>query len=198
MNITSKLSLYNTLCMFVCGYLIACVCFKTLENEGNISFYIFCYVIGLVYHRLIEILFPCARNNLWMIRKSRDKVVSETNAKLPSATKRNYYEAYYFLMKVNGLYNIPMLEAQAAFCKDMFILLVGIIIATKLHFLDITWLVCHSCYYSVYLLIVTLLFIPIWFFIQMKVHYLVWETHYHFKRIKDTESYKVSHSHNKN
>lgn len=63
-----KLTFYDSLCMMVCGYIILCIMMGTLNPNGNVLFYVFCYLVGLVYHRLLEMMTPCLRNIPCMIK----------------------------------------------------------------------------------------------------------------------------------
>ncbi|QYR10546.1 hypothetical protein [Prevotella sp. Rep29] len=59
----------------------------------------------------------CMRNKDCMILKAYESVNGKENEK--DSSKENYYIAYYFLIKKGLLGNIPILEAQAAFLRNL-------------------------------------------------------------------------------
>ena len=96
-----------------------------------------------------------------------------------------YYEAYYLLMEKDCLNNIPVLEAQFVFLRNMIPLcaIYGVAIcACSTLYSNIMRVTGHPCCMIVllFLLVISLFFIAIC--IQKKIHYLVWEGFYFLKK----------------
>lgn len=186
MNIVSKLTLFDTLCMMVPGYMILSLMNGIFVLNGTIPFFIFCYIIGLVYHRIVEGMLSCLRNMPCLIRKAKEQVDNEVNVKLPEPTPDEYYKAYYYLMEKNFLGNIPVLESQVAFCKDIFFILLVMTVAGAYRCFDYSGLCENTCNFVMILLISTLALLYIWYKSQMKIHYLVW-LGYHYLKHQENE-----------
>ena len=86
MNITSKLTLYDILCMMVCGYLILCLLTGSLAIHVNVLFYVLCYLAGMIYHKMMEALLPFLRNIPYLIKRANRNVAKETEQSLPVPT----------------------------------------------------------------------------------------------------------------
>ena len=185
MNITSKLTLYDILCMMVCGYLILCLLTGSLAIHVNVLFYVLCYLAGMIYHKMMEALLPCLRNIPYLIKRANRNVAKETEQSLPVPTMENYYKAYYLLMKEGCLGNIPVLEAQVAFCKDIIPILIVVIVAVLGDCLDASYVLGYSCHLALQLSVITLALVPVWYFSQIKVHELVWHGYYFLRKMKD-------------
>lgn len=188
MNIVSKLTLFDTLCMMVPGYMILSLMNGAFVLNGTIPFFIFCYIIGLVYHRIVEGMLSCLRNMPCLIRKAKEQVDNEVNVKLPEPTPDEYYKAYYYLMEKNFLGNIPVLESQVAFCKDIFFILLVMTVAGAYRCFDYSGLCENTCNFVMILLISTLALLYIWYKSQMKIHYLVWLGYHYLKHQENEET----------
>lgn len=188
MNIVSKLTLFDTLCMMVPGYMILSLQNGAFVLNGTIPFFIFCYIIGLVYHRMVESLLFWLRNNTCLIKKAAKQVSNEIKAKLPEPRLDEYYKAYYYLMEKNYLGNIPVLESQVAFCKDIFIILIFMIVLGAYGCFDYSGLCENTCNFVMILLISTLALIYICYKSQMKIHYLVWLGYHYLKHQGNEET----------
>ena len=188
MNMVSKLTLFDTLCMMVPGYMILSLMNGAFVLNGTIPFFIFCYIIGLVYHRIVEGLLSCLRNMPCLIRKAKEQVDSEVNVKLPEPTPDEYYKAYYYLMEKNFLGNIPVLESQVAFCKDIFFILLVMTVAGAYRCFDYSGLCENTCNFVMIILISTLALLYIWYKSQMKIHYLVWQGYHYLKHQENEET----------
>ena len=188
MNIVSKLTLFDTLCMMVPGYMILSLMNGIFVLNGTIPFFIFCYIIGLVYHGIVEGLLSCLRNMSCLIQKAAKQVSNEVNAKLPEPTLDDYYKAYYYLMEKNYLGNIPVLESQVAFCKDIFIILIFMIVLGAYGCFNFSGLCENTCNFVMILLISTLVLLYIWYKSQMKIHYLVWLGYHYLKHQENEET----------
>ena len=180
MNLSSKLTLYDTLCMMVCGYLILCIITGSLTPKGDeIVFFIFSYIVGLIYHRLLELLLPCLNNIPCMIKKSWRDVSKENGEISLLATKKCYYKAYYYLMRIQSLNNIPTLEAQVAFCKDIFFILLFLFASLVLGCFNDYIITNHTCFWGTLLFVIIVMLPIVWYNTQMKIHHLVWEGYYY-------------------
>lgn len=178
MNISSKLTFYDTLCMLVCGYLICCLTIGTFAPNDNITLFLFSYIIGLVYHKIVEGATPFLRNIHCLIRHSWDIVSKGVNGKLPAPSRENYYKAYYCLMINNCLNSIPVLEAHVAFCKDLFFVMILLLVRILSGCFDFqSLIICPALFCAIACFIIIAL-IPVYYFTQMRIHKLVWEGFY--------------------
>jgi len=201
MNAISKLSLYDVLSMIIPGFLLLMlfpICsnypMENLCTNVYVGFLLFivCYVVGLIYHKVIEKLFSFFnfRNNPNHIKKMRDKVYSDyqkqgSKIKKEDSTEnfqmREYYNAYYQLMKNNMLNNIPTLEAQVAFLRN-------ILPITIIYVIVICCCQCSLCELNtsvaISLLIVAVIVIVLLIDIQNKIYELVWEGDAYLKEIQ--------------
>ena len=190
MNISSKITLYDFLCMLVCGYLILYILRKycNLPYDNDVLFYVLSYIVGMVYHKMIYFVLG---NKECMVMYSRDKVEKKVeNELLQPRTMISYYQNYYYLMQKNCLNNIPVLEAQAAFSKDVFFLpflLVLIKIVCICFGYEITICICS---FPILVNIIWLSMPFVWYVTQMKIHYLVWEGAYYLKKIEKEQNEK--------
>ena len=188
MNTSSNMTFYDALCMLVCGYLILCILTGIGELPNN-SFllYILSYLVGMVYHKAI---YPLFGNMQCMVMRSWEKVNKDVGGKLlPSGGMNDYYEKYYYLMEKNCLKNIPVLEAQAAFCKDIFFLLLLIIVEVLSGCRHIDFM-GNMCLFNVLLVVICVALPFVWYVTQMKIHYLVWEGAYFLEKIEAKQNEK--------
>lgn len=118
MNASTTIGLYDFLNMVVMGFLLL---FPVVTFPTDAVFLIWlipCFIVGLIYHKLMEnTLGICMRNKDCMILKAYESVNGKENEK--DSSKENYYIAYYFLMEKRLLGSIPILEAQAAFLRNI-------------------------------------------------------------------------------
>ena len=205
MDFTSKLSLYDILTQLISGFLILALFIPMPTNGGEtvtgsynwIFLLIFSYLIGIIYHRLLE----------W-IRNIFDKGCKECYIKLwfPTIFKRNYklaiinvktskednelkdyYNTYYSVMDKPSYNTIMFLEAQEAFLRDItWVLVIYLIfyhseikffegnLFAKIFFINpIT-----DCNFLILITNIVVFVLPILFAryqTQMKVYKVVWE-----------------------
>jgi hypothetical protein len=195
-TLLSSLPLYDSLTMMVSGYLwmlLWTIGINPYLGSHNIFlFCIVCYIVGLVYHRILERLLRSLRNMRCMLEKSHHDINNEFPGiqNLP-ATRIAYYKAYYRLMRNNCLGNIPVLEAQAAFIRNVIpILAIYLIVLccgcpSLREMINQTFGSCCIVCAVLFILIVALCFI--WYVIQSKIHKLVWEGAYFIKEVIDDE-----------
>lgn len=123
MNASTTIGLYDFLNMVVMGFLLL---FPVVTFPTDAVFLIWlipCFIVGLIYHKLMEnTLGVCMRNKKCMISNAYESVNGKENKE--KSSKENYYKAYYFLIKKGLLGNIPRLEAQVAFMRNLLPILV--------------------------------------------------------------------------
>jgi len=177
------------------------------------------YAVGLVYHWIIIsigscfkwdknkmkwdcesckktikkwiILFFDFRNNLWRIREMKIKHNNEINKNDHNKpTKDDYYHAYYFLMEKKCLHNIPILELQVAFLKNMapIVFLYGILIIfnyTKIHWFVKCCLCLNPYCIAIALIVLTFFLLYAMIKIQDKIYELIWEGNQYLNEINE-------------
>lgn len=193
MNNFSKLSLYDFLTMLIPGFVILWFLdFFGLDAKNvinDIFIGILSYLIGLYYHKFVEWFFDIThiRRNECMQKKAWNEFYKKIEEKesrkvpFPKDIDLYYVAAYYQIAKVGCLMNIPVLEAQEAFLRNAFLLILGVI--CKIICCDIAY--C-SCCLVIFLVILLLVFsIVAWYCIQKKIYYLVWEGDYYLTKEKE-------------
>ena len=192
MSICSKLTLYDFLCMMVSGFLILypfcrCMLQDTLES---VFFFVLCYLMGIVYHKIIEYMTSPLRNIFCMIEKGKliatNKFQEKTFRNAPKE-KMDYYEAYYYLIKKNCLNVIPVLEAQVAFIKGVYPILLIYTICLLSNCACLDWLTSHRCQIAVVLAVLIISLPFVWYNVQMKIYEFVWEGYLYVHDLTKTE-----------
>jgi hypothetical protein len=198
MNLSSKITAYDFFAMLIPGLLILILLGNfsgnlpfNCEIATNVWFIIFflilSYLIGLLWNKLSEFIFCKFRNCEYFIKQQYDKIKleygktssKEISEEVDKDIKHKYYKAYYSLMKKNCLNNIPVLEAQVAFIRNLLILI---------PFYIITFIHCDNAIYTfiksqlhntlglvILLLIMLASMFYLLFQLQNKIYYLVWE-----------------------
>lgn len=180
---TSKLTLYDFFCILISGYLIVLpfIFNEICDINNSLPFFILAYLVGLVYHKIIEILYLPLRNCQYMIAKGKYKAISSFKKHcniVISNPKVDYYEAYYYLMRKNCLYVIPILEAQVALIKTVFpiLFLYTIYLLANCSIVNMGDDIRLFIVITLGILIVTL---PcVWYIIQVKVYRYVFEGYF--------------------
>ncbi len=169
MNTSITIGLYDFLNMVVMGFLILHPVVNFPTDAVSLSWFVPCYIVGLIYHKLMENTFGvCLRNKDGMISQAYKSV---NKIKDDNFSSKNYYKAYYFLMEKRLLGYIPILEAQAAFLRNL--LLVPIYYC---FFADSFSIIQEKWIFILVSILFTILIIPfLWYKTQMKIHELVWE-----------------------
>jgi hypothetical protein len=199
----AKSSIYDFFAMVIPGFLwlllISFCCkwnfmFADYDADGIIGgtmLFIACYTIGLVYHKLVELMTnKWFRNNRCCIRKSWKKFCKEyekdnDNKKNSQWTKGDYFKAYYKLMKEGRLGNIPVLEAQVAFLRNLVLITAAYTI--KMYCCACCCLSISPCSFTVALIILLVLMVVALISIQNKIYYLVWEGYAYLNDDNQTE-----------
>jgi len=196
----SKTTLYDMLTMVIPGFLLlmlfplCCPCWLTNFQNGTSIFMLFiaCYIVGLIYHKAIESLFNKLnfRNNTKQIEKMYNKfccdfkkdgeIIPKEKEKIQN--KHQYYKAYYRLMNNNMLNNIPTLEAHVAFIRNLMPVLLLYIVALCCCRCCIFCI--NSCGLAIALLVVFVILMVLFFEIQDKIYYLVWEGEAYLEEIE--------------
>ena len=167
MNTSTTIGLYDFLNMVVMGFLLL---FPVVTFPTDAVFLIWlipCFIVGLIYHKLMEnTLGICMRNKDCMILKAYESVNGKENEK--DSSKENYYKAYYFLMEKRLLGSIPILEAQAAFLRNILpILFVYGILSLKGKYIPIKVGLSDNCLCIILILLIVLCVIFLIFFWQL-------------------------------
>lgn len=192
-------------------------CCKKLTNElydfiNPILFCAICFVIGLIMHHLSQYLFLCickifkhkrhlkistkllrslCRNDERLIEIAREENLPMEKICLHSddCSLRRYYFAYYYLQASGNMGNIPFLEAQEAFTKDLLPLIVAFWISaiagckTVLICFICNFQVCENCIIWILPLLFVLIFV-VHSIIQNKIYSLVCEGSHFLSRIE--------------
>ena len=149
MDFTSRLSLYDILTMLVSGFLILALFIPDESLKENLIFVIiFSYLIGIIYHRFLElirnVISCCCKtassirifktiftsNAKEAIKKAKEKIY-ETNydTSTDEDIKEEYIDTYYSIMNKPCYSNINMLETQEAFLRNITLILLAYIVA---------------------------------------------------------------------
>ncbi len=192
MNISGKLTTYDFLTMLVTGFLwlflfIGKVCLKDALSAS--FFLIASYLVGLIYHEIMECLFKCLRNHDKFIKKGFEKVKKEVGEGPASeSSKKEYLSAYYLLAKNNCLMNIPVLEAHVAFIRDMWLILFSYIVATccscptMLSVAERTFGTSYNGAFAIIMVFLLIISLRVWCKKQEKISYLIWEGSYYLRK----------------
>lgn len=185
MNPLSGLTMYDALTMLVSGYMWNFLFLpENMRNEKDVMFWVVCYIVGLVYHRILDWFasagLDCLRNNESMLKKSHRKVRKEYPQRMKKKPiKDDYYEAYYNIMKNNSLGNIATLEAQVAFIRDIVPILgvyfIGLCFFEFEIYEKIEHLFGGRCCAALLLLASMAILIVVRYISQKKIYELVWE-----------------------
>ncbi len=183
-TVSSKLSLYDFLSILTTGFLLILLSLGRIpEGEELFLIAIASYLVGLVFHWIIEsTLGKLTRNSQCIVRKAY-KLVQNSLEETPMSDygKNQYLEAYYQIAKNNCLMNIPILEAQAAFVRNIWVIIPLYIIAVCIccpiiSIMDVTFGSSYSVAIALTVLWLTLPFL--WYSLQLKICKLVWEGGY--------------------
>lgn len=185
---------------------------EVIEAIMSIAFFSVCFVTGLVVHHLPQFLIcrickifkhqPCTNVSTKLLRslcRNDEKLIAiwkEENSAFKKiirhskeCTMRQYYFAYYYLQSNGQLGNIPVLEAQEAFTKDLLILILGLWVSVIAGYKSlILHYSCNSPNFKCCIICgLPLLFILIFILhaiIQNKIYSLVWEGTHYLSRIE--------------
>lgn len=201
MNNFGQLSLYDFLTMLLVGFLLLVPFCDTGCGESFISGTLLLaasYIIGLCYHKLIEKLTAPFRNMKCMIMKAYDAVCKEfPNVSNLKTGRESYYREYYRLMMKGCLGNIPVLEAQVAFIRNLIPVLIVYIIAIACECENLDTLIVtifgynSHCGVAIIIGILLMLLPYLWYSVQMKIHKLVWEGGYFVQSICNTQNHQA-------
>ena len=192
---SSKLTLYDFFCILISGYLIILPFIINEICDVNISlpFFILAYLVGIVYHNIMELIWKPLRNCKCLIEKGRDIAKDSFNNHCDTVILNpnvDYYEAYYYLMRKNCLYVIPVLEAQVALIKSVFPILVlyTIYLSANCAIINMEDDLRLFIVITLGILIVTL---PcVWYIIQVKVYRFVFEGYFYIQHSIKKENEK--------
>lgn len=202
MEISSKLSLYEFLTMLVVGGIfIEMLGMEIPSAEGEMNWFVYSvlsFTMGLVFHRFIECLLSLVRvaiekrgvrhlfylvfcrNSSAAIKDAKNEVSEQTKS---ASLIHEYYNAYYEIMD-NPIYKtIERLEAQEAFYRDLFVLLIvnAMLLVLKQNYDAgfFHWIFGkeYLCKEWVSFVVFGLLLIAVIGFTKKKIYELVWSSH---------------------
>lgn len=182
-SLSSKLSFYDFLNILVTGFLWLSLFYEPVGN-GISWIYIsaISFLIGLVYHQLMECSIGKIIRNCSKIRKNAydavERVINEHP--MPDSSEKSYLYAYYLVAKNNCLMNIPVLEAHIAFIRNIWIVLLFYLVAlcSSCPLVDGLRVICASCDIVIVITVLLITLPFVWYKLQSKVSYLVWEGAY--------------------
>lgn len=185
-----KVTMYDFLSMVVSGFLILLL-FTPMKglSEESILFFIACYIIGMIYHKIMEQLFAPFRNRKCFLKKGYDQMDKKFSIreKIPFSEKE-YVQGYYILMEKQCLNSIPVLEAQEAFTRNILPLLLIYIpvlcCGNSVLGKTFTSAFGDECCLGGVLLFLVFGLLPVWYSLRNKISYLVWEGYYFLREGK--------------
>ena len=194
------------LAMVIPGFLllmlvpICCDCqFDVFYREATaataVLVFIAAYIIGLIYHKAIECLYNSLelRNSKKFIEKNGKQLLDEFKKDGGDAEKykdllfnrREYYKAYYALMKNSMLHSIPVMEAQVAFIRNITPVMALYIIAVCC--CNDGVLGIKSGGLEILPLVALVVLLVILNKIQNKIYYLIWEGKIYLDEIEKSQ-----------
>lgn len=191
-SFSSQVSFYDFLNILVTGFLWLNLFYNPVGNEVNwIYISVISFLIGLVYHQLMECSIGKFIRNYSKIRKSAydavGKVINE--GPMPDSSEKSYLYAYYLMAKNNCLMNIPVLEAHIAFIRNIWIILLFYLVAlcSSCTLVDRLRAFCVPCDIAIGITVLLIILPFVWYKLQSKVSYLVWEGAYFISKIQKDE-----------
>lgn len=198
MNEFPKVGLYDTLAMIIPGFLLLlpfCCCALEVPSCDigkwgmGVMIFVASYVVGLIYHHCVDKLFRSFkfRNNEKCIKRQYEDFCNDLKKcnKGREVEVTHYYKAYYLLMKKNCLNNIPILEAQVTFIRNLLPIMLVYTIAICCCGCNIFGL--NSCILAISLLVTGVILAFTLCAIQNKIYYLVWEGEKYLKKDNKTK-----------
>lgn len=191
MNTISGLSFYDSLNKLTIGWLIL----LPLVSDANMAIqnplaYVVAFLVGTIYQFLVQ-KGTCKFSNMLCMIKCQNKWTEDKD----SICKEDYLKAYYKIAKEGILMNIPVLEAIENFLRNMFFLAILYIVALASNCQGMVKLmdgIGDSCPCAVVLTALVILLIPTWFYVQSKIHELVWEGNHYLNELENNKDEKNS------
>lgn len=193
----SGLSFYDSLNKMTIGVLILLLitAFPT-SIEGGFMFVVTAFIIGCIYQMGIQKLTSCLTNSRCMIRKAFDKfykqdgIITAYKPKVGKNCRQVYLLAYYRVARNGILMNIPILEALENFMRNL-PLIIAIYLLSILADCCNTQIVVdifgrNKCAIVAILPLLLIAVSVMWWNIQLKIHFLIWEGDYYI-RLLDNE-----------
>ena len=186
-SLSSKLSFYDFLNILVTGFLWLNLFYEPIGNGVSwVYTSVISFLIGIIYHQLMECSIAKFIRNCPLIRKSAfqavEKVLNEHP--MPDSSEKSYLYAYYLVAKNNCLMNIPVLEAHIAFIRNIWIVLLFYLVAlcSSCPLVDRLRGICASCDIVIVITVLLITLPFVWYKLQSKVSYLVWEGVYFIQK----------------
>lgn len=180
----SKLSLYDFLAILIPGFVILWFFDFFKLNIAcpiiDILIAILSYLTGLCYHKLMELVVTITnvRRSKNLQEKAWKKFYNGIGVEkdFPNNIDVAFVQSYYKIAKEGCLMNIPVLEAQETFLRNMIPLVFFSIIRLGC---------CNNCRaLCVFLGVLLLWSIVGWLSIMKKIYELVWEGSYYLSQIE--------------
>lgn len=155
-----------------------------------------CYVLGMIIHKGAEsfdfshcinsckkdrtricmaLASPICRNQKALIKRAKDLVGYTSDREI----MEEYLQAYYDIMGENKLGNIPKIEAQSAFVRDLLFIVFPVAFMVCSKFSLFSGCCCHKCSnWFVIILIFLFLYVvlvSVRYNCELKIHMLIWE-----------------------
>lgn len=196
MSIASfKVSVFDFLNLLIMGFLLLDLFFGigSAKDPDWIYISVFSFLFGLIYHQIMErTIGELLRNNAKIVYAAYDKLKNRLHiSDMFEKSEESYLKAYYLIAKNDCLMNIPVLEAQITFVRNIWVILILYLVKT-----------CTCCEItnngitpSIAAIVITVLLLSlpfVWYRLQSKVSYLVWEGAYFINLINQKDDKNCS------
>lgn len=193
----SGLSFYDSLNKMTIGVLILLLttAFPT-SIEGRFMFVVTAFIIGCICQMGIQKLTSCLTNSRCMIRKAFDKfykqdgIITAYKPKVGKNCRHVYLLAYYRMARNGILMNIPILEALENFMRNLPLIIIFYLFSILGDCCNTQIVVdtfgVNRCVIVAILLLLLIAVSVMWWNIQLKIHFLIWEGDYYI-RLLDNE-----------
>lgn len=193
----SGLSFYDSLNKMTIGVLILLLitAFPT-SIEGGFMFVVTAFIIGCIYQMGIQKLTSCLTNSRCMIRKAFDKfykqdgIITAYKPKVGKNCRHVYLLAYYRVARNGILMNIPILEALENFMRNLPLIIVIYLFSIVADCCNTQIVVDtfggNKCAIVTILPLLLIAVSVMWWNIQLKIHFLIWEGDYYIRLLDNT------------
>lgn len=191
MSITSfKVSVFDFLNLLIMGFLLLDLFFGigSAKDPNWIYISVFSFLFGLVYHQIMEeTIGKFLRNNAKIVYAAYDKLKNRLHiSEMFEKSEESYLKAYYLIAKNNCLMNIPILEAQITFVRNIWVILIFYLVKTCTY-CEVINSAITSCAAAITITVLLLSLPFVWYRLQSKVSYLVWESAYFINLINQKD-----------
>lgn len=192
-----NISVYDFLAIFCPGVILVYLFNAQLFISGNgINIFlvcILCYLIGLIYHNALECLLKyfkilkCPK----LLKSTRKEIYinectcDEDNNEI---TER-YDKAYYRIMRNGMLGNIPIIEAQEAFFRNIFLILAALAFCSSIFnsYCVCPYSNCFRLCWFLFFIFLAIVSVSLRRYIQKKIFKAVWAADKHLQEMEKEE-----------